>query len=424
MNVGAILIILLLALAFLGIPIVFAIGLSTIVAILIGGMPLMVYPQKIFTGMDSTALLAIPFFLLAGNIMSIGLTKRIINISNASIGNVKGSLGIVTVVASSIFSAISGSSIATTAAIGGVTIPAMKEEGYDVEFAAALTGISSTLGTLIPPSIFLIVYGSATESSIVKLFMAAFVPGITMSIVLCVYAYLYASKHNFPVRESLPFKEKVKVFKEGLWAMLMPVVILGGIFLGIFTATEAAAVSAVYALIVTGLVYKEMKWKDVKDILIESAISTSALVILVGFSKVSSWVIVTSKFPDLILNAFTSITSSSFGIMLLLNILLLIVGMFMEGNAAIIMLTPLILPMLNTYGISTITFGVVMAMNLSLGLVTPPVGSCLLMANQIADAKLGGALKKVLVPLGLSIAVLLLTTYFPPMTLWLPSIMK
>lgn len=423
MNVGALLIILLLIFAFLGCPIVFSIGLASLAAILLDGMPLMILPQKMFTGFDSTALLAIPFFLLAGNIMSVGLTKRIIHVSNTMIGSVKGSLAIVTVVACAIFAAISGSSVATTAAIGGITLPAMAKEKYPTGFAASITGIASSMGTLIPPSIFLIVYGSATETSIAKLFMAALIPGILLAVALVIYAHVYAKRHDFPSHEKASTKEKVSAVKNGIWALFMPILILGGIFLGIFTATEAAAVSAMYAFLVSLLVYRELRWKELKEVLKQSAVSTAAIVILVGASKVSSWVIVTSNLPNAILDFFHSVTSSPVGLLLLLNVLLLIVGMFMEGNSAIIMLTPLIAPLLSAYGISGITFGVVMAMNLSLGLVTPPVGSCLLIANEIAGGKLEHTLKAVIVPLLIGIGVLMLVTYLPPLTLWLPDVM-
>lgn len=424
MNIGLLLIIILLILAFLGIPISFSVGIATLAALLLGDMPLLVLPQKVFTGMDSVPLLAIPFFLLAGNLMSGSITRKILGLSNALIGSVKGSLGVVTVFASAIFAAISGSGVATVSAIGGITIPAMKEEKYPSDFAGAIAGVSSVLGPLIPPSIFLIVYGSSTETSIARLFLAAAVPGVLLALVLIFYVLVYAKINNFPTHERASGREIISVIKDSFFAIFMPVLVLGGIFFGIFTATEAAAVSAAYAFIVSMFIYKDITMKDMSNILVKSAITTSTVMLLLALSKVSSWVIVTSQLPSVILGAFTSLTSSPIIILLLLNLMMLIIGMLMEGTAAIVMLTPLIIPLLQQYNISTVHFGIVMAFNLCLGLVTPPVGSCLLLANEIANEKLEKTFMKALIPIGLSIIVLLVVTYIPSITLWLPSIMK
>lgn len=424
MNVGMLLIILLLVLAFLGVPIFFSLGIATLTAILVGDMPMLVLPQKMYTGMDSVPLLAIPFFLLAGNLMSRGITEKILNLSNALLGPVKGSLGVVTAFASAIFAAISGSGVATVSAIGGITIPAMKKEGYPKDFAASIAAISSILGPLIPPSIFLIVYGSSTETSIAQLFLGAVLPGLFLAGVLIMYVLLYARKRNFPVHEKVSGRQLLHVVKDSSFAIFMPVLILGGIFLGIFTATEAAAVSAAYAAIVSLFIYKDIEPSDMPRILFDSAITTATVLLLLALSKVSSWVIVTSHLPAVILGAFKAFTSSPTVILLMLNVLLLIVGMLMEGTSAIVMLTPLIIPLLREFHIPVLHFGVVMAFNLCIGLVTPPVGSCLLLANEIAQEKLDRTFKMSLVPIFLSIGVLLIVTYVPAFTMWLPGFMK
>ena len=418
MNVGALLIILLLVLAVMGIPICFALGIATLVALVLGDMPTVVLAQKTFTGMDSVALLAIPFFMLAGNLMSGSINKKIIAFSNAILGWLRGSLAAITVIASAVFAAISGSGVATVSAIGGNMIPAMKKDGYPGGFAAAI------LGPIIPPSIFLIVYGNATETSIGELFMGAVFPGVGLAVVLMLYSLLYAKKHNLQAHEKTPPKEIVKITLDSIWALFMPVLVLGGIFLGIFTATEAAAVTCAYALFVGLFIYKELKPTKLIDLFADAGVTTATILILVGFSKVSSWVVVSSNLPSVILDTFLSISESKIVILLLINILLLIVGMLMEANAAIVMLTPLLLPLINQLGVSTVHFGVVMALNLCIGLVTPPVGTCILLGNTISGEKLEDTLMAALPMIAISVIWLLLVTYIPALTTWLPSVLN
>ncbi|MDR1242766.1 MAG: TRAP transporter large permease [Deltaproteobacteria bacterium] len=424
MNVGLLLIILMLVLVFLGIPICFSLGIATVVAMLYGGMPLLVVPQKMFTGVDSVPLLAIPFFLLAGNLMARGITQAILNFANAMIGAIRGGLGMVTVCASAVFAAISGSGVATVSAIGGMTIPAMKKEGYSPDFAAAVASVASILGPIIPPSIVLIVYGSSTDTSIGELFMAAVIPGLLVAAVLLGYVYYHAGKHNFKVHPKVSAKEKVRVTLDSIWALFMPVLILGGIFFGVFTATEAAAVSVLYALLVGLFIHKDLKLKELPKILSDSAVMTAAILMMLALSKVSSWVVVASKLPMDIMNTLSAMTDSPIVILLFLNGLLLIVGMLMEANAAVVMLTPLIIPLLKAYGISTVHFGIVMCLNLCIGLVTPPVGACILLGNEIAGEKLERTLVKALPMIGVSILVLMIVTYVPATTTWLPNLMK
>lgn len=377
MSAGLIVIIALLVLSVLGIPIYLALGIGTLVALNMADMPFIVLPQKLFSGMNSSSLLAIPFFMLAGNIMSRSITGKLIDVSNALIGWIKGSLAVVTVVASALFGAISGSGVATASAVGGTTIPAMKEEGYPDHFAAAISGMSSILGPIIPPSITLIVYASITDLSVSKLFVGSVIPGILMATGLIVYALFYGKKNDLPAHERKTAKEIVAIFKDGIWALLMPVIILGGIFGGIFTPTESAAVAVVYAMLISLFVYKDMKIKDIPGVFVEGAISTATILMLVGISKSSGYVITTSGLPQQVLEVFSSFTDSTFVILLLLNILFLIIGMLMEANAAIIMMTPILLPLLKAFGIDPLQFGIMMSFNLCIGLVTPPVGICL-----------------------------------------------
>lgn len=424
MNVGSVLFLILLVLAFLGIPIYIALGIGTLVALNMAGMPMLVLPQKFFAGMNSTSLLAIPFFILAGNIMSRSITTKLIDIANALIGRIKGSLGMVTVVASALFGAISGSGVATASAIGGITIPAMKKEGYPDTFAAAVSSISSILGPIIPPSITLIVYASITNVSVSKLFIGSVIPGIILVASLIIYCLIYGKKNNLPAHEKMSGRQVGRVFKDGIWALLMPIIILGGIFGGIFTPTEAAAVAVLYALIISLFVYRDLKWRDVPKMFVDGAVATATIMVMVGLSKSSSYVVVTSGLPQQMLNAFTAITSSKTVILLLLNLLFLVIGMLMEANAAIIMMTPILMPLLSAFGIDILSFGIVMSFNLCIGLVTPPVGLCLLIDNQIAETSLSKTLKEMFPMLIIAIVALMLITYIPVLTTWLPGLIS
>ena len=424
MNAGLLVIILLLGLAFLGFPIYIALGIGTLAALNMAGMPALVLPQKLFAGMNSSSLLAIPFFILAGNIMSRSITVKLIDIANAIIGWIRGSVAVVTVLTSALFGAISGSGVATASAIGGITIPAMQREGYPSEFSTAIASISSILGPIIPPSITLIVYASITNVSVSQLFMGSVIPGILLAGSLIVYALVYGKRKNLPAHEKQTPKQIGHAFKEGIWALLMPIIILGGIFGGIFTPTEAAAVAVVYALIISLTVYRDMKLSELPQVFVEASVSTATIMMMVGLSKASSYVVVTSGLPQQLLDVFTSITSNRIVILLLLNLLFLIIGMLMEANAAIIMMTPILTPLLTAFNIDALQFGIVMSFNLCIGLVTPPVGLCLLICNQIAKTRLMKALKAMMPMLLISVIVLMLITYIPALTTWLPSMIK
>ena len=424
MNTGAVVIILLLLLSFLGIPIYIALGIGTLVALNMADMPMLILPQKLFAGMNSSSLLAIPFFVLAGNLMSRSITTKLINVANAFIGHIKGSLALVTIVASGLFGAISGSGVATASAIGGITIPAMKKEGYPAPFATAVASISSILGPIIPPSITLIVYASITNISVQSLFMGSVVPGVLLVLGLAGYGLWYGKKHDLPAHERVSAGAAVRTIKDSIWALLMPVIILGGIFGGIFTPTEAAAVSVVYALIIGLFVHRDITFKELPGAFVDASVSTATIMVMVGLSKASSYVVVTSGLPQLLMDLFTAITDNKFVILLLLNLLFLIIGMLMEANAAIIMMTPILTPLLTAFNISPLAFGIVMSFNLCIGLVTPPVGLCLLLCNQIGETSLGKALKAMLPMLLISIIVLMLITYIEPLTTFLPPLLN
>ncbi len=421
---AGILIILILVFAAIGIPIAFSLGISSLITILHEGYPLMVIPQKLFGGMDSFPLLAIPFFMLSGDLMNGGgLNKRIIRVANAFLGDLPGSLAIITIVASAFFAAISGSAVATVAAIGGITIPAMIKQGYPDHYAAGVSSSASIVGPIIPPSITLIVYGSSLQLSISELFMASAVPGILMSLLFIAIAIIQAKKYNFPKEGKTDWKEKKEALLDGFWALMMPVIILGGIFSGFFTPTEAAVVSVVYALIIGLFVYKGFTVKDLPRLLSEAAVSTATIMLILATSKILAWVITVINLPTMVAEAILGFTDSSVLIFMLINIILLIVGCLMEANAAIIILIPILVPIVTKLGMSPITFGVLMTVNLCLGLLTPPVGVCLLLGSQIAESKFEKAVVSMLPFFAAGLIVLLLTTYVPALTLWLPSLL-
>ena len=423
MNAGLIVFIVLIVLAFLGLPIFEAIAAGTMLAMWFGGFPLETMAQKTFLGLNSSSLLSIPFFILAGNLMARGITQKLIGVANVLLGRVRGALGSVTVLASALFGAISGSGVATASAIGGITIPAMKREGYPAPFAVGVASISSILGPIIPPSIVLIVYASITNVSVAELFLGSVLPGIILAVALIAYGLYYGHKHNLPAHEKPNLRKIGASVRKGIWALLMPIIILGGIFGGIFTPTEASAVAVVYSLIISLFVYKDMSFKELPQVFVEGAVSTATIMVMVGLSSASSYVITTSGLPQQLVSFFSSITNSPVVILLLLNILFLIIGMLMEANAAVVMMTPILLPLLNAFGIDLLQFGIVMSFNLCIGLVTPPVGLCLLLCNQTGETRLSHSLKAMMPMLLISIIVLFLITYVSPLTTLLPSIM-
>lgn len=421
----AILLIGMLVIILLGVPIGFSLGISSALALIYGKSPLIVIPQKMFGGIDSFPILAIPFFMLAGELMNYGgINEKIIRISSAYVGWIRGSLSMVTVAASMFFAAISGSAVATVSAIGGVTIPAMKKEGYPPEFAAAVSASSSVCGPIIPPSIPLIVYGSAMMMSISDLFMAAVIPGIMLGLALLGLSYYISRKNNFPKNERSSKEEKIASLKDGLAAILMPAIILGGIFSGLFTPTEAAVVSAIYAFIVGKFVYKSIKMNQMMEILSEAAISTSVVMIILATSKITSWIVVVSNLPTIIQNAILGFTNSGVVIMLLIYIILLLVGTVMEANAAMIILIPILVPLAATAGINSLTFGICMTFCLCLGLLTPPVGASLLLGNNIADARFERSIVASIPFFLIGLVILLLITFIPALTMWLPNMLK
>ena len=419
MNAGLIVFIVLIVLAFLGLPIFEAIAAGTMLAMWFGGFPLETMAQKTFLGLNSSSLLSIPFFILAGNLMARGITQKLIGVANVLLGRVRGALGSVTVLASALFGAISGSAVATVAAIGGMTIPAMKDEGYDPDYSAALASAASLLGPMIPPSITLIVYAGLTEASVQKLFLATLTPAILCTVAFLVYTLWYGKKKNLPKQPKKTAKEAGKIMLDAIWALLLPVIVLGLIFSGATTVTEAAAVSCLYSAVVSLFIYKTITFKDLLKILGDSAVSIAAIMILVGMSKATAYVVISSQMPQLFMDFITSITDSRFVVLLIINVIFLILGCLMEGNCIIVMMVPLLLTLVKSFGIDLLQFGVMSAINIYIGCITPPVGVSLLLGCKLGKTSVGGTFKAILPFFAISMVVLILVTYWPSFTLWL-----
>lgn len=411
------------ALIFLGVPIAFSLGLSSVIYLLMADIPLSIVPQKMFAGLNSFVLLSIPGFILAGNLMNAGgITERIIGFTNNLIGHIRGGLGLANIGSSMGFAGISGTALADTASIGAVMIPAMKKEGYDADFSAAVTSSSSTVGPIIPPSLPMIIVGTLASVSIGDLFLAGAVPGILLGLSLMVVAYIISVKRNYPKGKRQPLPVIAKSFIGAFWALMMTFVILYGILGGYFTPTEASVVAVVYALLVGLFIYKNLKFKDLPKLLLDSMISTASIMILVGFANLFGWIMVSEQIPQKVADVILSISDNPIIVILLINLLLLFVGTFMETIAALVILFPVLLPVATQVGMDPVHFGVMMVLNLIIGLSTPPVGVCLFVASSIGKVSIGKTSKALLPFLGVSLVVLLLVAFIPEITLFLPSI--
>lgn len=423
MNAGVIIFILLLVLAFIGLPIYLSIGIATMAAMAYAGFPLEAIAQKAFLGMNSASLLCIPLFILAGNIMAQGITQKLIAAANVPLGRVRGSLASVTVLSSALFGAISGSAVATVAAVGGMTVPAMIDDGYDKNYSVACASCASLLGPMIPPSISLVVYASLTECSIQKLFMATAVPAVFCTICFLIYTLYYGIKMKLPKQAKTTGKEKLRILRDSLWALFMPIIVLGLIFGGICTVSEAAAISSLYAAIVGVFIYRTVSFKNLLNTLYETTISVSAIMILVGLSKASAYVVISSQLPQLFMQTMTTFVTSKMAVLLIINVIFLILGCLMEGNCIIVMMVPLMLNLVNALNIDLVQFGIITCINIYIGCITPPVGISLLVGTKLGNATMGGAFKACLPFLAISLVILLAVTYIPSFTLWLPNLL-
>lgn len=410
---------------FLRIPIAFSLGLSTLFTAFYVGLPPMVVAQQMVKGINSFSLMAIPFFIIAGEIMGQGgISDRLIKFSNVIIGWMRGGLAMVNILASMFFGGISGSSVADVSSIGSILIPMMEKNGYDKDYSINVTITSSVQGIIIPPSHNMIIYALAAGGgiSVARLFLAGIVPGILLGIALMVLSHHIAVKRDYPREEEVSFKESLKITRDSMLGLLTAVIIIGGVTTGIFTATESAAIAALYAFIITFFVYKDIPLKRMIDIL-RSSLSTLAMVVaIIATSSAFAWMMSYLQVPKMITDSLLNLSNNPIIILLIVNIILLVLGTIMDMAPLILIATPILLPVVTSVGMSPITFGVVMLLNLGVGLLTPPVGSTLFVGCSIGGASIERIAKK-LMPFYLVLVIMvLLLTFVSQLTLWLPTL--
>lgn len=409
----------------IGVPIAIALGMAAFASIwTFTTVDMSIAPQVMFKAVNSFPMMAIPFFILAGNVMSSGgISERLVKFASSLVGSLTGGLAHITVLASMFFAAISGSSPATTAAIGSVMVPAMTERGYDKNFATAVAAAAGTVGVVIPPSIPMVLYAVLAGVSIGRLFLAGFGPGILMGLSMMAVVYFISKREGYVGTGKFSFRDLLVSFKDSFFALLMPIIILGGIYGGIFTPTEAAAVAVVYGVIVGFFVYRELKIKDIPDILYKSAVGTAVIMFLISGANLFGWFLVREIIPQSIAAAMVAVTDNSYVIIFLINILLLILGTFLNTTAAIVLVTPILLPVLLQVGIDPLFMGAVMVVNLAVGMITPPVGLCLFVACNISNITLDAITKSVLPLLLVLIVCIFLISYIPGIVMFLPNLL-
>lgn len=419
------LLLILFALLFIGVPVAVSLGFASLLTMLLfGDQSLLSNAQKFFHTMHVYPLLAVPFFILAGAFMTTGgVARRMIDFANALVGHFRGGLAMAALLASAFFAAVSGSAPATVVAVGSVMIGGMIASGYSKGFAAGVICNSGTLGILIPPSLVMVVYGAITESSIGKLFIAGILPGILLTFVMMATIIVIARKQDMPRQERVSFREVVRTFREALWGLMLVVIILGGIYAGIFTPTEAAAVSAVYAFFIAVFVYKDITIKRVPEVLVEASRVTVMLMFIIANAFMFAFLLTTEQIPQLASEFLVDLGLPVWGFLLLLNVLLLISGNFMEPTSVILILTPIIFPIAMDMGIDPIHLGILMIVNMQIGLVTPPVGLNLFVTAGVAEMSLEDTIKASFPWLIVLLAVLMLITYIPWISLVIPDLM-
>ncbi len=407
----------------IGVPVAFVLGLTPMVALAIQGeTPLTLVAQRIFTGMDNPILMAIPFFILAGNLMSRGsMTERLVTFCKILVGGLRGGLAYINVVISMIFAGITGAAVADTSAVGSILIPAMKKEGYDADFAAAVTATSSTIGPVIPPSIPFIVYGVLGEVSIAALFLAGIVPGLLLGLFQMGVVWHYARKRNYPKGERPSLKEAGRAVLDAALVLILPLIILGGILTGVFTPTESACIAVFYALFIGFFVYRDIKIRDLPKVLIETGVTSSLVMLVIGMASIFSWLLASEEVPQRVTESMLALTQNKILILILVNIVLLVIGTFMETTASLIILTPVLLPMMLQIGVDPLHFGVIIVLNLVIGLTTPPVGVCLFIACSIGETRLESLSRSIVPFLLASIAVLAICTYWGDLMMAIPQ---
>ncbi|HWP51496.1 MAG TPA: TRAP transporter large permease [Clostridia bacterium] len=406
------------SLMIIGAPIAVSLGVATMSTMaLTTNIGLTSMATACFSGLDSFPLMAIPFFILAGNLMkSGGISRRILDFADALVGWVTGSVGMVTVVASMFFAALSGSSPATVTAIGSITIPEMKKEGYDPAYATAISAAAGTIGVIIPPSIPFVIYGVAAQCSISDLFLAGIIPGVMIGLVLMLVNYSTAKAHHYGTKKSFALSNLLRAFKDSFWALLVPVIILGGIYGGIFTPTESAVAAIIYSLIISVFIYRELDIKGIYEAVRETVLVNGQTTFLVGISMSFARFLTMSQVPTTLAKSILGI-SDPVVVLLVINLFLLIVGCFIDNISSMVILTPILLPIVTGIGMSPVQFGIVMTVNLAIGFITPPYGCNLFFASAISGVSVVDIAKKILPMIGVMIIVLLVLTFVPVLSI-------
>lgn len=408
----------------IGVPVAYAVGISAIVGAWYIDIPLEAVMIQLTNGVNKFSLLAIPFFILAGAIMAEGgIARRLVNFAYIFVGFIRGGLSLVNIVASTFFGAISGSSVADTASIGSVMIPEMDKKGYPRDFAAAVTASGSVQAILTPPSHNSVIYSLATGGtvSIAALFIAGILPGLLLSFTLMVMCVGFAHKRGYPKGDRVPFRQALKIFLDTLWGLMTVVIIMGGILSGIFTATESAAIACLWAFFVTMFIYRDYKWSELPKLMYRTVKTVTIVMILIGFAAAFGAIMTYMQLPMRITEAFTSISDNKYVILMCINIMLLLIGTLMDMAPLILILTPVLLPVTNALGIDPVHFGMIMLVNLGIGLITPPVGSVLFVASAVSKQKIEQVVKAMLPFYAVLFLVLLLVTYIPAISLFLPK---
>lgn len=411
----------------LGVPIAFSLGFTTLSGLLlVTDFPLEVIVQRMFTGVDKFSLISIPLFILAGNLMAVGgISKRITSFSESLVGHWPGGLGMVVITASMLFAAVTGSAIAAAAAIGGILMNEMIEKGYSPAYSASLVATAGSIGPIIPPSIPLVVYGVIVSTSIAKLFVGGVVPGLIMGALLMISNYWISKRRGYIGRAKKASWSEIKSgFKDAIYALLMPIIIIGGIVIGIFTPTESAGIAVAYALFVGAFIYKELTWKGVCDAFKDAAITNGTILSVLMTASVFIWFMTIEMVPQNITESLMQIISSKWMALLLMNVILLIAGTFIDTVSALTIFVPLFLPIVKAFGIDLIHFGVVVAVNLTIGMCTPPLGVCLFVTCGIAKVSIREILKDLLILLIPLMITLIIITYFPWTVTWLPNFLN
>ncbi|QOR39067.1 TRAP transporter large permease [Billgrantia diversa] len=414
----------LISLFIIGVPIAFSLGLASAVTVWHGDlMPLLVIAQQLIASVNSFPLMAIPFFILAGYLMQGGgISQRLVDFSNTLVGSMTGGLAMVAIVTSLFFAAISGSGAATTAAIGSILIPAMLSKGYPGSYAAANQAASGALGVIIPPSIPLILYGIAANVSVGDMFIAGILPGILVTLTLLLFAYFFAKANGLGGNEKSSLKDVLRAGRKAILAILMPIIILGGIYGGIFTPTEAAVIAVAYSFMIGSVIYREIKLSSLVDILKQSAVTTAVVLSIIGAAGLYGRILQRLRVPDMISDFVVSAIDSPLLFIILANLLLLVAGMFIEAAAAILIFVPILLPIAIGFGFDPVHFGVIMVVNLAMGMFTPPVGLNLFVASQITNIGIARLTRAVLPFVGIVLINLMIISLLPFLSTWLPSL--